>query len=172
MAETKSDGTIQQGRDIISADRAADGDGRNDVVLEHLMDRPGFLLRRCLQETGFAFEAACADLGITPRQFDFLFVLDMVEETSQDQLARVLGLDRSTCGLVLGILERKKFVERRVLASDKRKRQVRITEKGKAVYTSAVPAGEVAKQKLFDPLSSRERKMLMDLLRKVIKAYV
>ena len=53
-----------------------------------LWDRPGFLLRLCLQETGQAFERGCAEVGLTPRQFDFLFVLNGMEETTQDRLVR------------------------------------------------------------------------------------
>ena len=132
-----------------------------------LWDRPGFLLRLCLQETGQAFEEGCAEVGLTPRQFDFLFVLNGIEETTQDRLARILVLDRSTTGLVLGILERKGFVERRVAPLDKRKRLVRSTDKGRAAFARASPAAEAARARLFERLSEGERGQLMYLLRKV-----
>jgi DNA-binding MarR family transcriptional regulator len=132
-----------------------------------LWDRPGFLLRLCLQETGQAFERGCAEVGLTPRQFDFLFVLNGMEETTQDRLARILVLDRSTTGLVVGILERKGFVERRVDPTDKRKRLVRSTDKGRAAFAKASPAAEAAKARLFERLSEGERGQLMHLLRKI-----
>ncbi len=132
-----------------------------------LWDRPGFLLRLCLQETGQAFEQGCAEVGLTPRQFDFLFVLNGIEETTQDRLARILVLDRSTTGLVVGILERKGFVERRVAPADKRKRLVRSTDKGRAAFARASPAAEAAKARLFERLSEGERGQLMRLLRKI-----
>ena len=132
-----------------------------------LWDRPGFLLRLCLQETGQAFEQGCAEVGLTPRQFDFLFVLNVIEETTQDRLARILVLDRSTTGLVVGILERKGFVERRVAPTDKRKRLVRSTDEGRAAFAKASPAAEAARARLFERLSAGERGQLMRLLRKI-----
>ena len=132
-----------------------------------LWDRPGFLLRLCLQETGQVFEQGCVEVGLTPRQFDFLFVLNQIEETTQDRLARILVLDRSTAGLVIGILERKGFVERRVAPADRRKRLVRSTAKGRAAFAKASPAAEAARARLFERLSEVERGQLMHLLRKI-----
>ncbi|MDE0061100.1 MAG: MarR family winged helix-turn-helix transcriptional regulator [Defluviicoccus sp.] len=140
-------------------------DSREDSA--GLRDRPGFLLRLCLQETGQAFEQGCAEVGLTPRQFDFLFVLNRIEETTQDRLARILVLDRSTTGLVVGILERKGLVERRVAPADKRKRLVRSTDRGRAAFAKASPAAEAAKARLFERLSEGERGQLMRLLRKI-----
>ena len=132
-----------------------------------LRERPGFLLRLCLQETGQVFERGCAEVGLTPRQFDFLFVLDEVGETTQDRLARILVLDRSTAGLVIGILERKGFVERRVAPADRRKRLVRSTASGRAAFAKASPAAEAARARLFERLSEGEGRQLMRLLRRI-----
>jgi len=68
---------------------------------------------------------------------------------------------------VVGILERKGFVERRVAPADKRKRLVRSTEKGRAAFARASPAAEAARARLFERLSEGERGQLMRLLRKI-----
>ena len=82
-----------------------------DRIAEQLGQRPGFLLRRCLQQTSAVFEQSCADLGITARQYDYLFVLDKVSRIGQGEIGELLGLDRSTNTLVLKILERKELKE-------------------------------------------------------------
>lgn len=153
------------GRPLLS-DTAITG----DQIIERLWQRPGFLLRRCLQHTSGIFEQSCAELGLTARQYDYLFVLDMAGEMGQTELAGALGLDRSTNTLVLKILERKQFVEREIVANDTRRRMVRITEKGRSVYRRAHLAAQNAIQSLTNALDAKEYKQLIALLQKVVRA--
>ena len=133
-----------------------------------LYDRPGFLLRRCQQETGWVFEESCAELGLTQRQYDFLFALSEADERDQDQLARLLGLDRSNTGHVIKILLRKGYIERRVKPSDKRKRLIRLTENGRDIFQAAKPAAMAARDYLLDLLDKDEQEIFMRLLRKIV----
>ena len=133
-----------------------------------LYDRPGFLLRRCQQETGWVFEESCAELGLTQRQYDFLFALSEADERDQDQLARLLGLDRSNTGHVIKILLRKGYIERRVKPSDKRKRLIRLTENGRDIFQAAKPAAMAARDYLLDLLDQDEQEIFMRLLRKIV----
>lgn len=133
-----------------------------------VLTRPGFLLRRCLQETGWIFEETCAELGLTQRQYDFLYALSDVEERDQDQLARLLGLDRSTTGVVIRILLRKGYVERRVKPADKRKRLVCLTDKGREIFKQAKPAADAAKNYLLDMLDGSEKETFIRLLQKIV----
>ena len=133
-----------------------------------LYDRPGFLLRRSQQETGWVFEESCAELGLTQRQYDFLFALSEADERDQDQLARLLGLDRSNTGHVIKILLRKGYIERRVKPSDKRKRLIRLTENGRDIFQAAKPAAMAARDYLLDLLDQDEQEIFMRLLRKIV----
>ena len=117
--------------------------------------------------TGQAFEQGSRRGRPDTAPVRFLFVLNGIEETTQDRLARILVLDRSTTGLVLGILERKGFVERRVAPLDKRKRLVRSADKGGTAFAKASPAAEAARARLFERLSESERGQLMYLLCKI-----
>ena len=45
------------------------------IIEQKLRERPGFLLRRCPQDTSSTFENGCSEVGITMRQYDYLFVL-------------------------------------------------------------------------------------------------
>ena len=143
-------------------------DEKNQLDLGGLYDRPGFLLRRCQQETGWIFEENCAELGLTQRQYDFLFALNESNELDQDYLARLLGLDRSNTGHVIKILLRKGYIKRRVKPTDKRKRLVKLTKSGRTIFESAKPAAEAARNYLLDLLDPVEQQALMTLLRKIV----
>jgi len=141
-----------------------------DQIIERLWQRPGFLLRRCLQHTSGIFEQSCAELGLTARQYDYLFVLDMAGEMGQTELAGALGLDRSTNTLVLKILERKQFVERKIVANDTRRRMVSITDRGRNVSRQARVAAGNAIECLTNALDADEYRQLIGLLQKVVRA--
>lgn len=133
-----------------------------------LLARPGFLLRRCLQKTSSAFNDACAEIGLTDRQYDYLFVLDMHERIGQTELGELVGLDRSTNALVLKILERKGLIRREIPDDDTRRRQVRITNEGRALFRQARTGADKSQEAVADGLSSKEYRQLLQLLRKVL----
>jgi len=140
----------------------------DDRGLGGLYDRPGFLLRRCQQETGWKFEESCAELGLTQRQYDFLFALSEAKERDQDQLARLLGLDRSNTGHVIKILLRKGYIERHIKPTDRRKRLIQLTKQGRKIFLAAQPAAEAARTYLLDLLDKDEQETFMRLLRKIV----
>ncbi|MDA0238817.1 MAG: MarR family winged helix-turn-helix transcriptional regulator [Proteobacteria bacterium] len=128
------------------------------------------MFRRCIQAGGGLFEEACAEFGLTSRQFDVLFVVDACEEVEQDRLARILGLDRSTAGLVVGILERKELIARTVNPKDRRKRLLVLTAAGRNIFKLAKPIATEAADSLLLPLSKNEQEQLFALLQKIINA--
>ncbi len=133
-----------------------------------LYERPGFMLNRGSQAAGGYFERACAELGLTTRQYDVLFVLHAEDGVDQDRLARILGLDKSNTGLVVGNLERKGLLRRVIKPGDRRKRSLSISAEGLAVYQAARPHAEEAKERLLAPLSKEERRQLLRLLKKLV----
>ncbi|MGE0796778.1 MAG: MarR family winged helix-turn-helix transcriptional regulator [Lautropia sp.] len=146
--------------------------GRLEEVLERLHRRPGFLLRRCMQHISGVFEQNCADLGLTARQYDYLFVLDVVGEIGQGEIGEMLGLDRSTNTLVLKILERKKWVAREVVESDVRRRVVRITMAGRDAFAQGRAAAETAVACISGSLTKSEYQTLITLLKRIMLANV
>lgn len=128
------------------------------------------MLNRSSQAAGGYFENACAELGLTVRQYDVLFVLNAEGSCDQDRLAKILGLDRSNTGLVVSNLERKGLISRIIKPDDRRKRTLSITPDGEKLYQAALPHAEEAKQRLFAPLSKAEQKQLLQLLEKIVVA--
>lgn len=135
-----------------------------------LLARPGFLLRRCLQKTSGAFHNACVELGVTDRQYDYLFVLDMHGQLGQTELGELLGLDRSTNALVLKILERKGLIQRVIPDADTRRRLVQITDEGRTLFRQARTGAVKSREAVADGLSPHEYEQLLRLLRKVLGA--
>lgn len=143
--------------------------GAFDDVAADLAKRPGFLLRRCLQNSAAIFEQASGDLDITPRQYDYLYVLNQTGEIGQGELGALLGLDRSTNTLVLKILERKGWIERAVVSSDTRRRRIRLSAAGREIYQRARKAARSAQAAIAASLPPEELQVLLALLSKVIR---
>lgn len=139
-------------------------------AIDKLWSRPGFLLRRCMQHTSGVFEQSCTEIGLTARQYDYLFVLDMMEEMGQGELGQILGMDRSTNTLVLTILERKKWVRRVLVERDLRKRLVQITDEGREAFLTAKVAAEKSIETITSALDPDEYQQFLSLLRKVAQA--
>lgn len=132
-----------------------------------LYDRPGFMLRRCLQATGSLFEESCKDLDLTQGQYDVLHILRHLGTIDQDELAQALGLDRATTGAIVAGLERKDLIKRWIKTADRRKRVIKLTDAGTSLFLSAEPAAIEARKAFFSKLSSAEQQIFMDLLRKI-----
>jgi MarR family transcriptional regulator, lower aerobic nicotinate degradation pathway regulator len=73
--------------------------------LDELYRRPGFMIRRAHQIAVSLFLDETGELGITNRQYGILFALKQKPGIDQISVARLLGLDRSTTGMVIKKLE-------------------------------------------------------------------
>lgn len=89
--------------------------------------------------------------------------LQRLNQPSISTLADAMGLDRSTLGRNLRVLEGEGLV-RLVEGDDLRNRLVVLTEEGKQRLAAALPAWEAAQQKLIDKLGVQKRETLLALL--------
>src|ERR1043165_7076160 len=90
--------------------------------LDALYHRPGFMLRRAHQIAVSLFLEETGELNITTTQFGILHLLKHSPGLDQITVAKLLGLDRSTTGMVLGKLEDAGLIGRNVGTTDRRKR--------------------------------------------------
>ena len=127
---------------------------------------------RLLAEMAFSEEAqarfrdACAAANVTPPLLKALLSLDSRDPEPMRALAKGWGCDASWVTGIIDGLEERSYVERRVLASDRRVKVVEVTA-----------AGEAAKQRALDrlheppaaisALDPADQTALRDLLRKV-----
>jgi DNA-binding MarR family transcriptional regulator len=137
-------------------------------IKQSLRERPGFLLRRCLQDASSTFASTCSEMGITLRQYDYLFVLGQIGVVTQGELSHVLDIDRSTNALVIGILEKKGLVQRWSDPNDARKKCLSLTESGRAVFERSTASANSAAATMLSPLSDREADKFLELLNKII----
>lgn len=114
------------------------------------------------------FTDANSALGITTTQYGVLFVLAHIPDLDQITLARLVGLDRSTAGLVLALLERRGTIERAVHREDRRRRTLILTDKGRALFErTRVPAAQ-AIDRLLGPVTEADKTRFLDLLEQLV----
>ena len=83
--------------------------------------RPGFLLRQVQQHLSSLIGPGLAALDATLTQVESLGAIRRAPGTDQSQLARMVGLDPATAGVVVEALERRGLIQRKVDA-DRRRR--------------------------------------------------
>ncbi len=128
------------------------------------------MIRRAHQIATSIFADATAELGVTTTQFGILYLLRHRPKVDQITVARLLGLDRSTTGMVVKTLEAAGYVTR-VVAHDKRRRSLELTQSGELVFRQLQAPAATAVEKLLNPLTSEERPIFLALLGKVTAAH-
>ena len=146
------------------------GSKRSDPV-EELYGRPGFLIRRAHQIAVALFLEETGELNITTTQYGILYLLKHRPDLDQISGAKLLGLDRSTTGMVLGKLEDAGLVGRSIGARDRRRRTLRLTRAGERMLERLIePARRVRTRQLaaFEP---HERELFLQLLDKFTRHF-
>ena len=113
-----------------------------------------------LEETG--------ELGITNTQYGILMVLKERPGVDQISLAKLLGLDRSTTGMVLGKLEKAGLVGRFIGTHDRRRRNLALTSAGEAMLERLAEPARRAQVQVLSPFTFEEGKMFLGLLEKFV----
>jgi DNA-binding MarR family transcriptional regulator len=133
---------------------------------------PGHLARRFQQIAVAVFHAEVEtyDTDLTPVQYAALLAIYRRPGVDQITLAGLIAYDRTTITGVVDRLERKGLVTRVVSDTDRRARELRVTEVGEATLHRVQPAVDAAQQVLLSGLSDAEAETLMHLLRKAIAA--
>jgi len=139
--------------------------------LEGLHRRPGFMIRRAHQIAVSVFVEETAELGITTTQYGILYALARRPQIDQISVARLLGLDRSTTGMVLKTLEDGGLVHRIVDTSDRRKRSLELTPAGHELLERLKTPARRAVERLLAPLGAEERTTFLNLLDKLTHAF-
>lgn len=123
-------------------------------------------LRRAARGVSRHYDEALAGFGINVAQFSLLRHLQRLDRPSITTLAEAMGLDRSTLGRNLRVLEAEGLV---ALADgdDQRNRLVLLSDAGKALLRAAHPAWEQAQQQLVERLGEGQRDVLVRLLERL-----
>ncbi|AZC58795.1 MarR family winged helix-turn-helix transcriptional regulator [Pseudomonas sp. 22526] len=120
-------------------------------------------LRRAARGVSRFYDGALDGFGINVAQYSLLSNLQRLDQPSISSLAEAMGLDRSTLGRNLRVLEGEGLV-RLSEGEDQRNRIVQLTQEGQQRLLAALPAWEAAQQRLIDRLGAEKRETLLALL--------
>ena len=113
---------------------------------------------------------ALDSVGLTPALFAVLNVVAAREGAIQQEVGAALGIDRSTMVSLIDELERAGLARRRPSASDRRAREITITQKGGRLLKRARALTAQVEDEILAGLSSQERRELFDLLRRALES--
>jgi DNA-binding MarR family transcriptional regulator len=139
--------------------------------LEGLYRRPGFLIRRAQQIAVSLFLAETGALGITNTQYGILLVLKHRPGIDQISVAKLLGLDRSTTGMVLGKLEKAGLIGRIIGKQDRRRRNLALTLAGEHMLDMLVEPARRAQSQVLAPFTEEEQESFLHLLEKFVGTF-
>lgn len=139
-----------------------------DSTLENLYRRPGFLIRRAQQIAVSIFLEETGELGITNTQYGILLVLKHKPGIDQISVAKALGLDRSTTGMVLGKLEAASLIERSRGTEDKRRHSLQLTKTGERMLDRLAEPARRAQARVLSTFTAADRTLFLELLEKFV----
>jgi DNA-binding MarR family transcriptional regulator len=129
-----------------------------------LMRHTGFLISRMGMVAQKQFAERMESLGLTPRMWGALNVLDAEGAITQHALGKSVGIDPSSMVSTIDELERQGLVERRRHPSDRRAHALHVTTLGKRTLARGRELAKQSQAELLEPLNAEEREQLHALL--------
>jgi DNA-binding MarR family transcriptional regulator len=129
-----------------------------------LIRHTGFLISRMGMVAQKQFAERMESLGLTPRMWGALNVLEAEGAITQHALGKCVGIDPSSMVATIDELERQGLVERRRHPSDRRAHALHVTPLGKRTLVHGRKLAIQAQSDLLAPLSPEEREQLHALL--------
>ena len=134
-----------------------------------LINRPGALITIAARTGQELAKRRLNPMGLSVQMCGVMNLLGE-RPVSQQELGEQLGIDRTTVVELIDDLEKQGVVERRRNPADRRSYALHLTARGRTVQKRATKAFDGAVDEFFGPLTSAERKALMDMLTRVILA--
>jgi len=113
------------------------------------------------------FAERIAAVGLNPRMWGALNVLDAEGAITQHALCRSIGIDPSSMVATVDELESRGLVERRRNPTDRRAYALHLTDGGRETLAHARELAREAQDELLAPLTGDERATLRELLLKL-----
>jgi DNA-binding MarR family transcriptional regulator len=142
-------------------------DEPDSAPLPALAGRLGYLLKHARERLGGLTAEVLAPFGVTGRQVAVLIAIDDRVPLSQQEVARRLGVDRTTMVDLVDELEAKGLVQRRQDPADRRRNVVALTPAGTTALDGASRATQEAEQRFLAALSGTQAAAFREALRAV-----
>lgn len=128
----------------------------------------GYLLKHVQLRFFELTAAALAPAGINGREAAVLRAIDNPQPLAQGEIARRMGIDRTTMVALIDDLQDRGLVRRRQDPDDRRKNVVELTHAGQDITRQATRAGERAEGAFLSPLSADEAEQFKKTLRTLL----
>jgi MarR family transcriptional regulator, transcriptional regulator for hemolysin len=122
-----------------------------------------WLLSRASHNLMTEMTAALEDLGISPRAHAVLTTA-LAGEHTQTEIARIVGLDKTTMVVTVDELEATGLAERRPSSTDRRARVIAVTEAGKQSVKQAEKVLDRVRDDVLSDLEPDERQAFLNAL--------
>lgn len=129
-----------------------------------LENYPGYHIRRLQQIAVAVFMEEVEAFGVTPVQYAAMSAVLRQPGVDQRTLARNIGFDTSTIGSVIDRLEVRGLMLRNPSPTDRRVRQLTLTDEGRELLQQAEPAVLRAQRRMLEPLPDDKRAQFMELI--------
>ena len=126
-----------------------------------------WLLSRASHHLNTELTAAMEGLGVSPRA-QHVLAEALTGEHSQIELARRIGLDKTTMVVTLDELERAGLAERRPSPTDRRARVIAVTEAGERKVREAEAIARRVHDDVLSALEGDEREAFLAALNKLV----
>ena len=133
-----------------------------------MADRLGYLLKHAQLRFFELTASVLAPIGINGQEAVVLRAIDGPEPLSQGEVARRMGIDRTTMVALIDELEHKGLVQRRQDPADRRKNVVALTGSGRDTLGRANKAGAEAEWRFLSPLAPGEQETFKKALRALL----
>jgi DNA-binding MarR family transcriptional regulator len=111
-----------------------------------------------------------ARLDVTPSQFKVVMSLNEVDSLGQRQLAERIGIDPRNCVPIIDSLEEEGLVSREIDGTDRRRRDIGLTRKGRQLAAELELVNAEIEATLMSPLSAKDRTTLHRMLVTILGA--
>ena len=137
------------------------------MTLRRVADRPTWLLSRAHARAGALLRQAFEAEGVRGYHFRLLAALEEHGASSQADLGRATGIDRSDVVATLDDLVTWGFARRDPDPADRRRNVVTLTDEGAAALDRLDTTLERVQEAVLEPLTAAERPVFLALLRKL-----
>jgi DNA-binding MarR family transcriptional regulator len=142
-------------------------DSKRSETTDYEVDQQiGFFLRQANQRHVAIFNGLIGD-KLTTTQWAALTKLKQIEPCSQNQLGRETAMDVATIKGVVDRMVRRGLIQTASDPNDGRRLVLKLTGEGHALIEANLAAAIQATENTLEPLTSAERMMFIELLRKI-----
>lgn len=134
-------------------------------------DAIGKMLHRVENQIHRKLDSIAAAQGITVVQhiiLSYLWEHGKKRDVFQKEIEQVFDVRRSSVSNVLGLLEKKNYIQRQNVSADARQKRICLTEEGTKVYLAVCKEMESVEQAMDGAFTDeQEKELFLDMLRRL-----